>query len=566
MHKERTYRWAIMCNDFELETWAYNAIQQLLQESQQEFVAFIVPKDVQAPTTSFVKKLSQYPYKHLLFRFHKRFFLYNDAYVKKPLTALLDPSRYPVIECVTTQKKYSEYFSDEDITTIKSLELDFVVKMGFGIIRGEILNCARYGIWSYHHDDEQVIRGGPPGFWEIYHNHLHQGVILQRIASKLDAGKLIKKALFPVFSHSYNYHLNLIMNESSFLLKKAFIDLKTNPSSFDNLPDITTTAPIYKFPTNITFLLFGLKQLKRKFAFHYEQLFKTEFWKTGLLKKNVDPISTGQINESNITWVTAKDRLSYLADPFVYSLQGKEYVLAEEYSYKKQQAHITRFAVDAPEKQEICIEEPFHLSYPYIFENIDGAIYCLPETASDNSVRLYLLDPTANTFLFKRQLLQNFPAIDPTLFYFNNTYWLFCTRDEECFNTHLYLFHADTLDGPFRSHPKNPIVSDIHCARPGGGVLVRNGKLIRPAQDCSKTYGWKLKFMEVTQLSTTDYAEKEISEITPEQFNHVRGLHNISVSDALTVIDAKYYQFSRINFINILTAKLKKLQRKLFRK
>jgi hypothetical protein len=537
-----------------------------LQESQQKLVAFIVQKDIPPPTTTFIKKLRYYPYKHFLFRFNKRFFLYNDAYIKRPLTELLDVSDYPVIECTTGKKKYSEYFSEDDINTIKALQLDFVVKMGFGIIRGEILNCARYGIWSYHHDDEQVIRGGPPGFWEIYHNHLHQGVILQRITAKLDAGKLIEKAFFPVFSHSYNYHLNLIMNESSFLLKKAFINLKTNPSSFDNLPDIKTTAPVYKFPTNINFLLFTLKQLMRKFAFHYDQLFKTEFWKIGLLQKPVDSFSNEHFNEKNTTWITAKNSVAYLADPFVYNLQGKNYVLTEEYNYAKQQAHITRFAVDEPGKHEICIEEPFHLSYPYIFENIDGTVYCLPEAANDNSVRLYVLDPDTNTFIYKKQILHNFPAIDPTIFYFNKTYWLFCTREEACFNTHLYLFHADTIDGPYLSHPKNPVVSNIHCARPGGGLLVKNGKLIRPAQDCSKTYGWKLKFMEITDLSTTEYSEIEASEIIPERSMGIEGLHNISGNDTITVIDAKYYKFCQVSFNNILTAKLKRLQKKLARK
>ena len=45
------------------------------------------------------------------------------------------------------QGKYSEYFSTKDIENISKYNLDFVLRFGFGIIKGEILKVAKYGVW-----------------------------------------------------------------------------------------------------------------------------------------------------------------------------------------------------------------------------------------------------------------------------------------------------------------------------------------------------------------------------------------------------------------------------------
>jgi len=72
---------------------------------------------------------------------------------------LLDLER---MECAVMKRgRYSEYFTDEDIERIRAFKLDFLVKFGFGITRGAILDVARYGVWSFHHDDEARYRGSP---------------------------------------------------------------------------------------------------------------------------------------------------------------------------------------------------------------------------------------------------------------------------------------------------------------------------------------------------------------------------------------------------------------------
>ena len=61
----------------------------------------------------------------------------------------------------------------------------------------------------------------------------------------------------------------------------------------------------------------------------------------------------------------------------------------------------------------------------------------------------------------------------------------------------------------------NPVVSDVRCARPAGRVFLQDGQLIRPAQDCSRAYGWRLIFNRVEVLSPSEYRERPVGAIEP---------------------------------------------------
>ena len=51
------------------------------------------------------------------------------------------------IKCKIIKKgKYSQYFERHDIDKIKNYKLDFILRFGFGTIRGDILDVAKYGM------------------------------------------------------------------------------------------------------------------------------------------------------------------------------------------------------------------------------------------------------------------------------------------------------------------------------------------------------------------------------------------------------------------------------------
>lgn len=81
----------------------------------------------------------------------------------------------------------------------------------------------------------------------------------------------------------------------------------------------------------------------------------------------------------------------------------------------------------------------------------------------------------------------------------------------------LFLFFSNELfTSEWNPHPLNPIVPDVVRARPASRVFTRNGQILRPSQDCSKTYGYGFDLNEILSLSETGYLEKTVVSVSPD--------------------------------------------------
>jgi hypothetical protein len=71
-----------------------------------------------------------------------------------------------------------------------------------------------------------------------------------------------------------------------------------------------------------------------------------------------------------------------------------------------------------------------------------------------------------------------------------------------------------------------------------------DGKLCRPAQDCSRTYGGAVTINRVARLTPTEFAEAPVGRISPAaDGRYGDGLHTICPVGRLTVIDGKCFVF-----------------------
>ena len=85
-------------------------------------------------------------------------------------------------------------FSLEKIKSIKKYNLDVLIRFGFKILRGKILKSSKYGVWSYHHGDNNENRGGPAGYWEVFEGHHITGSVLQILNEDLDNGQILYRS------------------------------------------------------------------------------------------------------------------------------------------------------------------------------------------------------------------------------------------------------------------------------------------------------------------------------------------------------------------------------------
>jgi hypothetical protein len=282
----------------------------------------------------------------------------------------------------------------------------------------------------------------------------------------------------------------------------------------------------------------------------FADLFRHEHWTVGIAAVPIQRFLDAS-RPIRIDWRNDTDRSGYLADPFGVVVAGGCKLLVERFDYRSGRGEIESLAFDGEHgwgSGEPSFRLPVHLSYPFILEE-RGKFYVLPESCQSNRVVLYAVTPNLDDWREAAVLIDAFPAVDGTLFRWNGKWWLFATSKSTGPDSHLYAWHSEQLVGPWEAHARNPIKIDVASARPGGTPFMHEGKLYRPAQDCSTTYGGSIVIQEIVQLDTDEFEERFVRRLSPEPRSAwSKGLHTLSgVGNAFTVVDAKREVFSPLS-------------------
>jgi hypothetical protein len=237
-----------------------------------------------------------------------------------------------------------------------------------------------------------------------------------------------------------------------------------------------------------------------------------------------------------------------LADPFPIEVKGHHFIFVEDYSHAARRGAISVFDVgpgDAWSSPRPVLECEHHLSYPFVFEH-HGAIYMLPETGEAGRVELHRAVEFPYTWRLDRVLLDGLTAVDATLHIEEGTFWLFANVVEgQGDRGELWLFSSRSLDGLWRPHPRNPIVTDPGTARPAGRLFRREGLLIRPSQDCSRGYGEAVVLNRVDTLSPGEYRETAVGRIEPNWLRGIQATHTYTFDSRYECLDG-YRHVSRL--------------------
>lgn len=268
-----------------------------------------------------------------------------------------------------------------------------------------------------------------------------------------------------------------------------------------------------------------------------------ERWTLGLVAQSAADIARHGIT-APVRWLALPQPRSLLADPFVMAEDdGSLTVVAESMDYHRPRGEIVagRLQPDAEPWLTLrpLLHHDAHMSYPFPFRD-QGRDHLLCETWEAQSASCYVRDGGA--WRFVRAVLPGRPVIDATLHQHDGRWWLFCTFRDDGPNTRLHLFHAATPAGPWTPHPANPVVDDISGARPGGPLFMADGRLVRPAQDCSRTYGGALVLKHVVRLDAEGYDEVPLRRLAPIA-PYGDGLHHLCPAGDFTLIDGKRWRF-----------------------
>lgn len=554
MTDNRKLRFGIMCDGKSLSDWQWRCVDELVESGVAE-PGLIISQQKAPAKQSLAKKLN----KHFLFAAWQRFFvklkssklISNDIFAKETDT----------LECSVIKKgKFSEYFKDSDIDIIKNHELDFILRFGFGIIKGDILNCAKYGVWSFHHGDERKFRGQPAGFWEMYHNEDSIGGILQRITERLDGGIILKRWAVRNNKTSWSKNLDELRYAGAGLARQVCVDIQNGNGDYVNSQPSKTDAKLYFKPTNLQMLRFFCKITANRIKGLLSRIFLTEEWNIGIVKGDTEKFISEQ-DFDKIKWISNKNSDVFIADPFGAVINDQLHLFYEEYNYKKSKGLIKKAVVSDDGElinEQIALTSGRHFSYPYIFE-ADSQIYAVPEMKQSGKVTVYKVLAKSGTFVEEKVLLDNIEISDPSIFKHDGRWWLLGTIDE----MRLCAWYSDSIDGVWHEHKNNPVKIDISSVKSGGTVFELDGQLIRPSQDCSKTYGGRCVLNRITQLTPETFCEETIDTIAfGKKDLYPMGPQTFSKAGDYIIVDGK----RMVCKPSLIFARIARKARKLFNK
>ncbi len=424
----------------------------------------------------------------------------------------------------------------DDIASIRAREPDLLLRCGSRILRGDVLEAARLGVLSFHHGDNRVNRGGPPGFWEVYCRSDSTGFILQRLTEELDGGDVLMRGNFPTA-------LYCLLNQASLFEKsnRYLMTLLESVAKTGELPPVLPALPyshgLLRRP--------GAWQAVR-YAAGLSQVVGRKLWQRAL----------GRGERWHVAYLRSDWRRAalwrgidipnpphrFLADPFAITRDGRSYCFVEDLDYRTRRGSISVYALtdQGPTELGFALQEPFHLSFPFLFE-FDGELFMCPETGANRDIRVYRCTEFPLRWALHTVLMKDVDAFDTMLFERDGRWWMLTNIDatglgEAC--SELSVFWSDSpLSTHWTAHPGNPVIVDSDRAR-NAGLLVDGQRLFRVSQRQGyDVYGKGARINEIVELSETRYVEHGIVTIDPGFRDNIQGTHHLHSDGVHTVYD-----------------------------
>lgn len=299
----------------------------------------------------------------------------------------------------------------------------------------------------------------------------------------------------------------------------------------------------------------------KKYKKWEREVYKKKAWNIGFLDYDESAI----FKPFKISWLDWQgyDK-GWFADPFILSVEGNRIeVLVEEMmldkapetvSYRgktitRRWGRISKLEVERVGDSYLLrkivpvIENKLHYSFPAIYR-ANGKVFIHPENQESNKSELYEYDPGTGT-ASKIGLLCDAPLTDAVLFDgFGGKNFCFATRADwdDCGNKlGVYRSTTGTLFGPYENMPFAEIEFPDSSARGAGYFLkLKDGQILRVAQDCNRKYGAGTVFYEM-KFENEVFSFKEVARhFANSPIWHV-GLHTFNTFGRLAVVDGYGY-------------------------
>lgn len=555
--QERKLRIGLLVDGTEFDAWAYRMIE-IIKHSDYAEITLVVQNDLagEARLATPASKIAGTSSLRRLWNatIRKVLIVVEHLLVGKPghLPYALKPADgtdllagIETIKVTPRSQQGKDYIEGDELARIKARDIDVFVRLGFRTLQGGILRSARFGVWSHEHGDVRVNRGGLAGYWEVMESWPETGSILRMLTDDPDSTSVIYRSSSATNDMSLADSRSNVLWKTLHLVPRKLKELHQDGGEAffarlkaANVPEFYDRR-MYGTPTNREHAALLWRKLLQKCSRKWDDTFYFKQW--FLLYDIRDGISTSLWRFKHL--IPPPDR--FWADPFVVARDNRYYVFIEELLYETRKGHIAVLVMNKDGTFEPAVpilEAPYHLSYPFVFE-FENNTYMIPESKANRTIELYKCTAFPYEWEFQKNLMEDCSAVDATLFQWQGKWWMFVNQIETEGGSmwdELFLYSSESpLSGNWTAHPRNPVVSDVKSARPAGCLFVRDGRLYRPSQNCSRHYGYGFNICEITNLTETDYEEKIVARVEPKWNKNIISTHTINYADGLTIVDGQ---------------------------
>jgi len=527
---------AIIIDSYLIPSWKLETIKILQKQS---FIGLEVlcvnftnnnTKIKKQPSFSFIEKIYQ-----IISSLERRLFsaIGPDAFLIQSLTA-------------NSFEKGINFESIGDLYTyLEKNKTEIVLNLSHNALPSKFNSLSKYGIWEIY-SGKTKFSNKFPGLIEVFKYHKVHTLTLYQILKANSEKNIVYQ------SYSQVEKINLLKNNNKVFWKVPLIihrkvqeihrEEKNTLKLLENFSIrkqhifqevVLILGLLYLVP--LRYFQFAIRRLKKKISFNQ--------W---ILMFNLAPETQKDLNidfDNFTKIIPPKDRL--WADPFVIEKNEEFHIFIEELLFKQGKGFISHFIIDkkgnytTPKK---IIEKEYHMSYPFLFED-NGHLFMIPETNQNKTIELYKCVQFPDTWEFVQNIMENIEAVDTTITFKDNKYWLFTNIREHAgvaFEDELFLYYADSLTSlNWTLHPKSPIKSDVRVARPGGGFCEVGENMLRPSQNSMYHYGYGLNFSKILELTPEAYEEEVIEAIIPDWDPKIVSVHTYNSTGSFTIIDAE---------------------------
>ena len=433
-----------------------------------------------------------------------------------------------------------------DSTAIAAALLDVIIDFGARPAREPSLPATRYGLWRYHFGDGRLYPVGSGFLREIVDGMPLTGIELTRLGPSAQADATLMRALFgtvPFPSRRAN-RFGPLWGARHFVIQSLWTLREGASAALADDTKVRNVSPrsAKRIPTAAQFGRWILLEFGRRVFPHFRRVDRPLHWHIAIRRTDT-PLyeDASRTALQSFRWLQSPPD-HYWADPVIFEHGGDTWLFFEETVDPSRVGHICCGRLnpsgDLVEVRSV-LQQPHHLSFPQIVA-ADGEIYMIPESAQGGGVDLYRAARFPDQWVLEKRLLE-FRCVDSSIFHAAQSWWMTTSPQLVPGQAPItWLLRADRITGPWQFHPGGMVASDVRVARGAGAVFEASGRLIRPSQDCSVSYGYALNFNEIVAFTEGPYRERTFCRVDPGWMPRLAGVHTYSRVGEWEAIDGGF--------------------------